>query len=60
MSDLDVSRLQQQSYRQGQRDILAKCIDALEQMLDVDPCDCDRCRYYAKAQAILRALEDKP
>ena len=60
MSDLDVSRLQQQSYRRGQRDMLAKCIDALEHMLDVDPCDCDRCRYYTTAQSILRAIEEKP
>ena len=47
-------------YEQGQRDMLLKCIDALEQMLDVDPCDCDRCRAYTTAQAILRALQEKP
>jgi hypothetical protein len=45
-------------YEQGQRDMLAKCIEALEQMLDVDPCDCDRCRTYTMAQAILRALQE--
>ena len=47
-------------FKAGQADMLAKCIDALEQMLDVDPCDCDRCRAYTTAQAILRAIEERP
>lgn len=34
MNDLDVSRIQQQSYRKGQRDMLAKCIAAVEAALE--------------------------
>jgi hypothetical protein len=59
MSDLDISRLQQQSYRRGQRHMLAKCIALIQESVPWSANNWIAVDERAAILTALRALQEK-